>query len=293
MSDEVAYLRAKRTVDDRALNRRVLEEFETRLVALDTPIRILEVGAGTGTMPRRLAAWGMLPDDVRYRCVDRNPESVAAARERIPTELATHGYEVDTDESGRAIRATRDGSRLEITVEEGDAIDAATAANAVIGCAFFDLVSLPDTLSALREAAGDQTHLYAPITFDGLTGFVPAHPLDESIVLAYHRHMRERDQPGGPAAGRALLEAVSTVGGEVLGAGGADWIVRPVDGSYPGEERHVIETVLETMKEALTDLQSNGLYDGEFHEWLTTRRRQAAAGQLTVIAHNLDVLCRL
>src|SRR5215472_9952143 len=54
--DYARYLAAKTTVDDRALNRHVLAEL-CRLMPAGAP-RVLEVGAGLGTMVTRLMEWG-------------------------------------------------------------------------------------------------------------------------------------------------------------------------------------------------------------------------------------------
>src|SRR2546429_4151352 len=56
--DYARYLAAKTTVDDRALNRHVLAELR-RLVPAGAP-RVLEVGAGLGTMVARLMDWGVV-----------------------------------------------------------------------------------------------------------------------------------------------------------------------------------------------------------------------------------------
>jgi SAM-dependent methyltransferase len=52
------YLAAKTTVDDRALNGHVLAELR-RLMPAGAP-RVLEVGAGLGTMVARLIDWGVV-----------------------------------------------------------------------------------------------------------------------------------------------------------------------------------------------------------------------------------------
>src|ERR1700733_14574991 len=52
------YLTAKITVDDRALNRQVLAELGPLLPA--SAPRVLEVGAGLGTMVARLLDWGVV-----------------------------------------------------------------------------------------------------------------------------------------------------------------------------------------------------------------------------------------
>src|ERR1700759_4583271 len=52
------YLAAKTSVDDRALNRHVLAGLR-RLMPAGAP-RVLEVGAGLGTMVARLMDWGVV-----------------------------------------------------------------------------------------------------------------------------------------------------------------------------------------------------------------------------------------
>ncbi len=55
----IRYLAAKKSVDDRALNRHVWETLKSSLAAqvAETPVRILEIGAGIGTMVERLLDW--------------------------------------------------------------------------------------------------------------------------------------------------------------------------------------------------------------------------------------------
>src|ERR1700752_2942305 len=81
------YLAAKTTVDDRALNRPVLAELR-RLMPAGAP-RVLEVGAGLGTMVARLMDWGVVGAgeyillDTERELLDRSPQWLsdwAAAR---------------------------------------------------------------------------------------------------------------------------------------------------------------------------------------------------------------------
>ena len=52
------YLAAKRTVDDRALNKDVLERLKRELPS--ATVRIVELGAGLGAMASRLVDWGIV-----------------------------------------------------------------------------------------------------------------------------------------------------------------------------------------------------------------------------------------
>lgn len=301
---EREYLTAKRTVDDRALNRRVLDAFADALREIDGDVCVLEAGAGTGTMLVRLVEWGLLPDSVSYTAVDRDPEHVRTAREQVPRWLSEAGYTVRI--TGEGFVARRSHRRLDVRFEIGDVFDLEVAdvfdsratVDAVIAGAFLDLVALPEAVVHLQRYL-DSGLLYAPITFDGLTGFVPAHPADETVIRAYHRHMTERPQPGRPDAGRAVLKAVAHADGEVSAAGGSDWIIRPVEGVYPGEEKLVLEHLLSTVVDAVsstsadTSRQTDSPSEQVLSEWERRRRTQIADGALTFLAHNLDVLARL
>ena len=56
------YLAAKKSVDDRALNRHVWHSLAQAMSAAvpDGPVQVLEIGAGIGTMVERLVEWGLL-----------------------------------------------------------------------------------------------------------------------------------------------------------------------------------------------------------------------------------------
>ena len=60
--DFTRYLASKRTVDDRALNRQVWQTLADAVDGArppDRPLRVLEVGAGIGTMVERCVEWGL------------------------------------------------------------------------------------------------------------------------------------------------------------------------------------------------------------------------------------------
>ncbi|MCU4924806.1 methyltransferase [Halobacteria archaeon AArc-dxtr1] len=301
------YLTAKRTVDDRALNRRVWEAFvdvldERARERGDEPVRILELGAGTGTMIARLAAWDALPSGtVRYRAIDRDAASIDHAHEALPAWLESAGYAVEETTAGFAALNTCDGeevdddrqpTRLEISLEVADAFTVDATADAVVAAAVLDIVDLDRALSAIRDVLVPGGALYAPVTFDGETGFSPSHPADDRITRLYHRHMDEiRDEPGGSRAGRTLLTALPAAGVDVRAAGGSDWIVRPnSEGGYPADEAAFLEALLSTIDGALAEYPPETLDPADRREWRETRREQLERGELVLVAHHLDVL---
>src|SRR3974377_1329198 len=80
----IRYLAAKKSVDDRALNRLVFEALARALAPRQesNPLAFLEVGSGIGTMVERLWDWEILSNAL-YTAVDLLPENIAAAKSRL------------------------------------------------------------------------------------------------------------------------------------------------------------------------------------------------------------------
>jgi predicted O-methyltransferase YrrM len=298
MGEFQRYLEAKRTVDDRAIDRRVLDRLAAELPGSDRetePFRVLEIGAGVGTMPIRLLDRGVLPDRTRYTAVDERSENVAAAREN----LREYGFvEVEDEEHGDDGRNTRtfryaDGDRTcEVEPVTGDAFEVGGEYDLLIAQAFLDLVDLTWALPRLFERLRSGGLFYFPITFDGGTVFAPELALDDRIAALYHRDMDERTRDGRSAGhsrtGRRLFTRVPAAGGEILAAGSSDWVVHP---PYPADEAFFLRYILGTIEGALS---GHPELDAEaFEEWLETRRDQVASEDLTYVAHQLDVLGRV
>lgn len=292
------YLVAKRSVDDRALDRRLLDRLCELLTARaqdrEGPLRVLEVGPGVGTMVERLVEWNHLPaGEVQYTTVDLNPDNIAALRERLPAWAADRG--LDVAESDDRLRFTGEGRTLTVepAVAEGVRFvaDADRSWDLLVGMAVLDVVGL-DSLPGLLDGLAPGGLWYFPITFDGGTRFAPAHPADRAVEWAYHRHMDRK--PGGDS--RAGSHALSRLQGRgdatVLDVAGSDWAVRPVDGGYPGTERVLVDHVLDTVESAVGEITGPGFAE-TFAEWLSARREQAANGQLMYTTHQLDLLGRV
>ena len=70
------YLAAKKSVDDRALNRHVWHSLAQAVspAVQNGPVQVLEIGAGIGTMVERLVEWGLL-HRATYTAIDAEPRS--------------------------------------------------------------------------------------------------------------------------------------------------------------------------------------------------------------------------
>jgi len=278
------YLESKRSIDDRALAPRVRDRF---LAELPASPEILEAGCGTGVTVPRLLAWGV--DAGRYTGVDADDRIVPFARRLRPKALRRAGYDVaepsDAHGGGDADFAVAD---LVVSFATGDALDALEAAtvDAVVAQAFADLVPRDRLVPAIESALRPGGVAYLPITFDGGTIFQPDHPADGAVEAAYHAAIDARS--GRDArAGRHLLDAFRRRDGDLLAAGSSDWIVRPRDGTYPADERYFLGRLLGFVADAVPDGDVEG-----FDAWLSTRREQLAAGELTYVAHQYDLLYR-
>ncbi|ARS89286.1 class I SAM-dependent methyltransferase [Natrarchaeobaculum aegyptiacum] len=312
MSTFGAYLEARRPVDDRALDDRVFEQFAAALAAHsagdDEPLRIVEVGGGIGTMIARLVERNVLAGSVRYRLIDREAALVDRAREVLPDWLEAAGCTVERTPTGLVARSrpqsvasgSAPGLELEVILEVGDAFTVSTdgtGADAVIVSAVFDLVDLERALPWLASALQPGGLCYAPLTYDGATGFAPVDPLDDRLERLYHRHMDEiRDEPGGSRAGRRLVGSLERDDQPfcVLAVGGSDWVLRPHERSstVASAERVVLGHLLETIDDALADVPVSTVEQRTRQRWRDRRERELEAGELTAFVRHVDVLAR-
>src|SRR5580658_3321434 len=90
--DYARYLAAKTTVDDRALNRHVLAEMR-RLMPAGAP-RVLEVGAGLGTMVARLMEWDVVSIG-EYILLDADRQLLDDSRQWLRDWAAARGLRSD------------------------------------------------------------------------------------------------------------------------------------------------------------------------------------------------------
>lgn len=294
MTDFQRYLRAKRTVDDRALDRRVFDLLRTELDRDGTdPLHVLEVGAGIGTMVARAIEWDLFTDGtVRYTAVDVDEESVAAIGPELTRWARDRPVSVSVGDT-----ITVDSTDVTVTVDPvtSDAVSYARTADrgwdVLIGAALLDVLPVAD-LPVLLEALAPGGLWYFPITFDGGTRFRPAHPADRAVERRYHEHM-DTKAGGNSRAGGTTLERCRTLDGvSVLGVAGSDWVVRPVDGTYPTDERYFLEHILGTVETAVGAVAEDA-FASTLTDWIDTRRGQLSAGDLVYLTHQLDLLGRV
>jgi SAM-dependent methyltransferase len=283
------YLVAKRSVDDRALNRHVLAEL-CRLMPVGAP-RVLELGAGLGTMVARLLEWQVVTAG-EYTLLDVDAELLRDSRRWLSDWATARGLCVEPlpdelrigDLQVRFVQA-----ELDSYLEAGET----ERADVLIANAFLDLVDVPTVLPGLFRMLVPGGTYWFTTNFDGETIFAPDHPHDDCILRAYHRDMDERVRSGRRAGesrtGRHLFHHLHAAGAPPIASGSSDWVVHAgPDKTYPAAEASFLDNILQTIQNALTDrVEPAALAD-----WLETRRRQLATGDLLYIAHQLDFVGR-
>lgn len=289
--DYVHYLSVKKAIDDRSLSRPVwnaMADWIRDSRAGKAPLRILETGAGTGTMIERLLDAGLL-DDAVYTAVELEPGFSDAAGGRLESWCAKRGFRLQADPAGmHIVRGSTTGPCIDWrTMDILKVRDHYPPASfdLVIGHAVIDLLPVPACLPGLLERIAHGGAAYFSLNYAGETRFLPSHPDDGRILAAYHRDMDGRfpDLDWEPSrTGRLLVPWLAQQGHRVVEEDRSDWRLSAAAGD-PGMIRF-IANILDTIETALGGL------DG-LPQWLSSRRRQLRAGELVFEAANTDCFC--
>lgn len=272
------YLSAKKTVDDRALNRHVWEKMAASLPK--RPFSTLEVGSGIGTMMERLWEHDLLQTS-HYTAIDSEPATIREARQRLAPIAATINLELEAIDLFDFIRR-ESGQR---------------SWDVLIAHAFLDLMDIPATLPLLFSLLSPNGLFYFTLNFDGATILQPAidPEFDALVEVLYHRTMDERRIDGKPSgdsqSGRHLFGYLQEAGATILAAGGSDWVVFAGENGYAADEAYFLHFIVQTMAQALNDHPE--LDQSRFTDWTAQRHRQIDAGELIYIAHQLDFCGRV
>ncbi len=277
------YLEAKRIVDDRSLNQRVWGLFREALGGGQR--RVLEIGAGTGTMLSRLDEWGV-SGTLDYTGIEPDPSLRSKAEKRHFSESWKVRF-------------------------EGDTLDTITGSfDTVLANAVLDILPPAESLAKIRSLLEPGGLFYATITFDGLTVFQSPESVDgdQDVLGAYHLAMDSRmltgEGHGGAESGRRILSALPDAGFGLLAAGSSDWVIAPGHDGYLPEERILVTWLLGTIDRAVTAVLRDPRLDeerrrrgielstGSLRRWIDTREHQLSQDRLVVIAHQLDFCCQ-
>ena len=253
-------------MDDRALNRVVLQHVRDGLAMRGAkPLRVLEIGGGTGSMVRRCVNWELF-SEAHYTLVDSDAESLA--------QLSIGQTALDLQPVHSEI-----GAYLAKTDQQFDL---------VIAHAVLDLIALRQLLPLLWKRCSNSALYWFTINFDGESVFEPPLPEDQAIWAAYHASMDRR--PGSSHAGRNLFAQLRGSGATIEAAGSSDWVVHAKPntrgGAYPEDEAYFLHHIVHTIDQELSPAPP--ISAAFFRRWVEQRHQHVCDSELIYIAHQLD-----
>jgi 2-polyprenyl-3-methyl-5-hydroxy-6-metoxy-1,4-benzoquinol methylase len=276
------YLTAKTTVDERALNQQVWQSLIQRLPTAtpDKPLRIIEVGAGIGTMVERMLEHRLLTHAI-YTAIDIHPPNIQVAKERLQTVSSNVKIELEAIDIFEFVAREQGQKSWDL----------------LIAHAFLDLMHVPTTLPILFSLLRPNGLFYLTLNFDGATILQPTLDanFDAQVETLYHRTMDKRminGQPSGDSqTGRHLFQHLPAFGAEILAAGSSDWLVFSGQNGYPADEAYFLHFIINTIHQALAEQRK--IDKIRLKDWIAQRHLQIKQGELVYIAHQIDFLGKI
>jgi hypothetical protein len=252
------WLALREPVDHRSISALVRREL-IEAVAARPRLAIVDLGAGAGSNLRGLAPWLAMPQE--WRLVDYDPTLIEAARRRL---------------AGFRCRAPLAISYQQADLATGDMGAILAGADVVTAAALFDLASRA-MIERLAEAVAARRQIFVTVlTYDGIAAWLPPHPADEAMRLAFNDHQR-RDKGLGPAEGpgatATLANAFAARGYRIVRAR-SPWVV---DGEFAALRHSLDAGIAGAVRE--TGLVAAPTVD----DWLANRER--AADAVSIIGH--------
>ena len=290
------YLAAKKSLDDRSLNRRVWNTLIKEVKQKEPPLRILEIGAGIGAMIERVVEWDLL-SNASYSAIDWHPQNLQFANNRLAQWANQRGLIFEQVSEDRLLLHAP-GTHIEVEFKPIDFYDIDKGLNTgcrydlVIAHAFLDLVDISHALPVLFDMIDAGGLFYFSINFDGLTILEPPfdREFDELLLRIYHRNMDERRIDGKPSgdsrAGRHLFAQIRQLGVDILEIGASDWVVYPRSGLYLDDEAYFLHFIIHTIHSSLDG--NSQINREDLQHWVDKRHQQIERGELVYIAHQLD-----
>jgi SAM-dependent methyltransferase len=282
--DYVEYLRLKKAIDDRSLNPLVwqaLNDWIEQKSSGQKHVRILEIGAGTGTMIGRLLD-SIFPFSADYTALEPEKAFKVAAREQLEqwaadrglgfTETAAGTWQINKSDKCLELEwLSIAAEHLGTVIEEG-------SLDLLLAHAVVDLLPVPVLLPKLLDLLKPGGAFYFSLNYSGTTRFEPAHRDDVSLMQAYNQDMDAKFVDldwQASLTGIRLGSWLTAEGYQVVAEADSDWQLNSADGVF-------VRNILDTMKKALQRMK-------ELPPWYDTRAAQLEAGSLVLRISNTDI----
>ena len=289
------YLAAKKSIDDLALNHHVWNTLQQALPYStgSEPVKILEVGAGIGTMLERLVDRGLLTGPSSYLATDMDSGQLSVARKYLSQWAKKHGHSLSW--AGDVGQLKTAGADITLNFESATVEELADRAGSlgpfhlIIAHAVLDLVDFSVVLPQLLSRLTNGGLAYFTCNFDGETIFLPPYEGEEAFIRRYHNSMEAR-LSGASHTGRRLLTFLQGSSFEVLAAGSSDWVIHPRKTGYSPDENFFLHAIVATVERQLAKEQNPPWALANLANWAHLRHHQIETDKLSFIARHLDLL---
>lgn len=292
------YLAAKKAVDDESLNQKVLSALDKKInmMVSDEDVKILEVGAGIGSMLERFIQWDLLSSKSSYTAIEIDEKKVETGEKRLKEPAEDDEYNIHQNED--KIILDKSEKKFTIQFKNADAFefiqDKSETYDLLIAHAFLDLVELDKALPRLLSTLKPDGLFYFPITFDGVTTFRPEidSSLEAKIEHVYHENMGRRDKGnimgGDSRTGSSLVYQLTSINAEIISAGSSDWVVYPDRNGYSDDVSYFLHHIIHLVSNSVE--RSDQISSEKLERWTEIRHQQIENEELIYIAHQMDLL---
>lgn len=292
--DYVNYLDVKKNIDDKSLNQSVWNSFALWLNSKSEQkdfLKLMEVGAGIGTMIERLLDASLLR---RCHYIALEPEAPfkEAAKTRLMSWANSKGMTFDINTEGLWLLGNNNSDnsddldvRIEWIAADADKIALLfenESLDLILSHAVIDLLPVPKIMPVILSKLKQQGAFYFSINFSGQTCFFPEEQDDQDIADNYHQDMDARftDMDWQPSlTGKALSQWLRNHGCSKVIDGESDWNLD--SNTHDASDALFIKNILDTIQKALKT--KPGLA-----AWLTKRYRQLEQERLGIKISNCD-----
>jgi hypothetical protein len=277
-----SWLALREPADFAARSATLAEATARRLDAAD-PVRVVDLGTGTGSNLRYLI--DRLSHHQEWLLVDRDQRLLNEVSDRMQTWAIARGYEVSREHDGLILG--RKGRNCRIATRQMDLGVLASdeifeRRHLVTASALLDLVSVEWLRALANRCAEHRCAALFALSYNGESHAVPREPEDDEIRMLMNRHQRT-DKGFAPAAGpdasAAAARAFEAVGYHVQRER-TNWILGP---ELPDLQRQLIEGWAHAALEIAPERT------GLIRDWLSRRLEHLRHGRSRIVVGHEDL----
>ncbi len=249
------------------------------------PLRILDIGAGTGSSFLYLTE--KMPDQQYWTLVELNPQLLKAARERIVKWAEQYRYNTISTAEGLQLQKGKKSIELAFRHQsflELSGLLSTAQFHLVTAAAVFDLLSAAMFRELAQQLMAHDIALLATLNYRSMA-FLPQSREDKKYVEAYEAHML-RPQPFGQSMGPGCCREMIRFYRErqkPLSSGPSSWNIAASDKAMLAFMLHFMERSIG--EKILTEEKGKS----KFNHWMREKRRQAAEEELSLLVHHCDI----